>query len=50
MVVKIEFVVFWVVMLCNVVVWYQCFGGPCCGTEGNMVLWNSVIQPSHYTA
>jgi hypothetical protein len=26
--VKIQVKVFWVVMLCNVVVGYQCFGGP----------------------
>jgi len=30
MVVKIQVKVFWVVMLCSVVVGYQHFGGPCC--------------------
>jgi hypothetical protein len=30
MVMKIQDVVFWVVMPCSDVVGYQCFGGPCC--------------------
>jgi hypothetical protein len=29
-VVKIQVKVFWVVMPCNVMVGYQCSGGPCC--------------------
>jgi hypothetical protein len=29
-VVKIQIEVFWAVTLCNEVVGYQCFGGPCC--------------------
>jgi hypothetical protein len=30
MVMKVPAEVFWVVMLCNVMVGYQCFRGPCC--------------------
>jgi hypothetical protein len=30
MMVKFHFKAFWVVMLCGVVVGYQCFRGPCC--------------------
>jgi len=47
MVLTIEFVVFWVVALCNVVVGYHCFGGLYClhlqgwsalGTESGLSL------------
>jgi len=53
--VMIKFMVFWVVVLCSVVVWYQCFRGLCnlhlqgCRYGGSMVLQNTGIQPPHYT-
>jgi hypothetical protein len=50
---KIEFMVFWVVASCNVMVGYQHFGGLCClhlwgSNPSSMVLQNIGIQPSHY--
>jgi hypothetical protein len=52
--VKIQAEVFWVVMLCNVVVGYQCFRGPCClhlhQYGGSKVIWNIQILPQHYMA
>jgi len=38
-------VVFWVVMLCSVVVGYHCFRGPFCHPEdgGSKFLWNICI-------
>jgi hypothetical protein len=45
--VKIEFVVFWAVAVCDVVNGYQRYGiNPKDG--GNMVLQNVGIQPPHY--
>jgi len=53
--VKIHFVVFWVVTPYSVAVGYQRFGEPCClyfkvEVGGRTVLWKGCIQPLHYTA
>jgi len=47
-VVKIPFEVFWVVMLCSIVVEYPCFRGPCPEDGGTMDFWNvDVITTLH---
>jgi hypothetical protein len=51
MVMKMQVVVFWVVMPCNVVVEYQCFGEPCCLQDedgDSKVLQNFGLLLSHH--
>jgi hypothetical protein len=45
------YVVFWVVMPCSVMVWYQCVRRSCCWSEddgGSMALQNVGILPHQY--
>jgi hypothetical protein len=47
--VKIEVEFFWLVTLCNVVLGYQRFGGPCClHLQGEEVAWTSEMLVSYH--